>query len=149
MNVCALALAVASWYGAENGNQTASGEHFNPMGMTAAHRTMPFGTMVTVTNPASGKSVTVRINDRGPFIAGRDIDLSQGAAQAIGCGGICKVKLSVGDQSVENTPSVPRKPRVKHDYAEKQYPKKSTPKMRRHVSVQDTHFINPYLFRSS
>ncbi len=71
----------ASWY--KMGTQTANGERYDPMGITAAHPSLPFDTKVRVTNPASGKSVVVRINDRGPFTGGRIIDLSQGAAQEI------------------------------------------------------------------
>ena len=74
----------ASWYGAESGNRTASGERFNPAAMTAAHRTLPFGTMVKVTNLKTGKAVVVRINDRGPFRSRRIVDLSAGAAEIIG-----------------------------------------------------------------
>jgi rare lipoprotein A len=69
------------------GSRTASGESFNPQGMTAAHRTLPFGTRLTVSNPRTGKSVTVIVNDRGPFVSGINIDLSLGAAQAIGMRG--------------------------------------------------------------
>lgn len=72
----------ASWYGSESGSTTASGQHFNPAGMTAAHRTLPFGTKVKVTY--EGKSVVVTINDRGPFHGGRIIDLSAGAAAKVG-----------------------------------------------------------------
>jgi rare lipoprotein A len=72
----------ASFY--SSGSVTASGEHFNEHGYTAASRTLPFGTRLYVTNPATGRSVIVRINDRGPFVAGRDLDLSRGAAAAIG-----------------------------------------------------------------
>ncbi|GIJ08618.1 septal ring lytic transglycosylase RlpA family protein [Micromonospora andamanensis] len=61
------------------GQMTANGETFNPEGLTAAHKTLPFDTKVRVTNPANGKSVTVRINDRGPFIEGRCLDLARGA----------------------------------------------------------------------
>jgi uncharacterized protein YjbI with pentapeptide repeats len=86
----------ASYYGKElAGRRTASGEKFNPSGMTAAHRTLPFGTRVRVTHPRNGRSVTVRINDRGPFIKGRSIDLSAGAAAAIGMGGTGRVHLKV------------------------------------------------------
>ncbi|MFG1886552.1 septal ring lytic transglycosylase RlpA family protein [Micromonospora sp. NPDC049051] len=67
----------ASFY--SEGQLTANGENFNPSALTAAHKTLPFDTMVRVTNPANGKSVTVRINDRGPFIAGRCLDLSRAA----------------------------------------------------------------------
>jgi rare lipoprotein A len=76
---------VASYYGAElAGHRTASGERFNPGLLTAAHRTLPLGSHVRVTNPANGKSVVVRINDRGPFHGGRVIDLSKSAAKEIG-----------------------------------------------------------------
>jgi hypothetical protein len=86
----------ASYYGKElAGRRTASGEKFNPSGMTAAHRTLPFGTLVRVTHSRNGRSVTVRINDRGPFIKGRSIDLSAGAAAAIGMGGTGRVHLKV------------------------------------------------------
>jgi rare lipoprotein A len=75
---------------------TASGEHMNPGAMTAAHRTLPFGTMVTVVNNRNGRSVTVRINDRGPFVRGRVIDLSPAAAREIGVDGLAPVSLIVG-----------------------------------------------------
>ena len=74
----------ASYYGAElAGNRTASGERFNPNAMTAAHRSLPLGTKLRVTNKSNGKSVIVRINDRGPFAKSRLIDLSLGAAREI------------------------------------------------------------------
>ncbi|EHK58735.1 septal ring lytic transglycosylase RlpA family protein [Allomesorhizobium alhagi] len=72
----------ASWYALHS--KTASGERMNPAAMTAAHRSLPFGTKVKVTNKKTGKSVVVRINDRGPFIKGRVIDVSKGAAQKLG-----------------------------------------------------------------
>jgi rare lipoprotein A len=75
----------ATWYGNElAGRRTASGETFNPNGMTAAHRSLPFGTCLMVGNPKTGKKVAVRVNDRGPFTAGLTLDLSHGAARAIG-----------------------------------------------------------------
>ena len=78
----------ASWYGPGFHNRrTASGELFNMHGLTAAHRTLPFGTKVLVKNAHTGKSVIVRINDRGPYAHGRIIDLSKGAAQALGMNG--------------------------------------------------------------
>lgn len=85
----------ASFY--MSGKRTANGEKFNPMGLTAAHRTLPFGTRVEVTNLKTGKSVVVRINDRGPFIKGRIIDLSLGAARVVGLqhSGVAKVKFVV------------------------------------------------------
>lgn len=75
----------ATWYGNElRGHRTASGAVFNPDGMTAAHRSLPFGTCLVVGNPRTGKSVRVKVNDRGPFTAGLTLDLSHGAARAIG-----------------------------------------------------------------
>ncbi len=88
----------ASWYGPGfHGRLTANGERFNQYAMTAAHKTLPFGTRVRVTNMRNGKSVVVRINDRGPFIRGREIDLSKGSAQQIGLmsSGVANVKLEI------------------------------------------------------
>jgi rare lipoprotein A len=86
---------VASWYGPGfHGRRTASGERFNTHALTAAHKTLPFGTCVRVTNKNTGRSVVVRVNDRGPFVAGRVIDLSRAAANAIGMGGTAPVRLS-------------------------------------------------------
>jgi rare lipoprotein A len=76
---------VATWYGQElAGNRTASGERFDPNGLTAAHRSLPFGTCLLNNNPKTGRSVKVRVNDRGPFTNGVSLDLSHGAARAIG-----------------------------------------------------------------
>lgn len=87
---------VASWYGPGfHGRRTASGERFNQYGMTAAHRSLPFGTRVRVTNVRNGRSVIVRINDRGPHVRGRVIDLSKGAARAIGIGGTGQVQMDI------------------------------------------------------
>lgn len=72
----------ASWYALTS--KTASGERMNPAGLTAAHRTLPLGSKVRVTNQTNGKSLVVRINDRGPFIKGRVLDLSKGAAKHLG-----------------------------------------------------------------
>lgn len=87
----------ASWYGAESGPKTANGERFNPNGLTAAHRTLPFGTKVRVTSLKTGKSVTLRINDRGPFHTSRILDVSAGAAEAIGIkqDGIGQIRMEV------------------------------------------------------
>jgi rare lipoprotein A len=68
----------------------------NPGAMTAAHRTLPFGTQVTVVNRSNGRSAVVRINDRGPFVRGRVIDLSPAAARALGVDGLAPVSLTVG-----------------------------------------------------
>lgn len=80
------------------GSHTASGQRFNPHGLTAAHRTLPFGTQLLVMNPHNGKSVTVTINDRGPFVRGVALDLSLGAAKMIGLSGtaaVCMAKAGV------------------------------------------------------
>jgi rare lipoprotein A len=76
------------------GRHTASGQPFNPDGLTAAHRTLPFGTKLTVTNPRTGRSVVVEVNDRGPFTRGLNLDLSRGAARAIGLTGTGTVCVS-------------------------------------------------------
>jgi rare lipoprotein A len=77
-------LGYASWYGSESGNQVALGERFRPKGITAAHTTLPLPTYVEVTALESGRTILVRINDRGPFARGRIIDLSRGAAEQLG-----------------------------------------------------------------
>lgn len=85
----------ASWYGPGfHGRRTASGETFNTNALTAAHRTLPFGTKVRVVNKKTGKSVIVRINDRGPYAHGRVIDLSKASAQAIGLSGVASVTVA-------------------------------------------------------
>jgi rare lipoprotein A len=85
-SVCNVGRKVITAYYWE-GSHTASGEPFNPHAMTAAHRTLPFGTRLNVTNPRTGKSVEVIVNDRGPYVSGVGLDLSLGAAQAIGLHG--------------------------------------------------------------
>lgn len=86
---------VASFYTEEQ--QTANGENFNPRALTAAHKTLPFGTRLRVTNVVTGRSVTVRVNDRGPYVPGRVVDVSYSAAESLGIvgRGIAKVKLDV------------------------------------------------------
>ena len=89
---------MASYYGDElAGNRTASGERFDPDKLTGAHRSLPFGSLVRVTNVANGDSVVVRINDRGPFSRGRVIDISHAAAREIGMhrSGTARVKLAL------------------------------------------------------
>ncbi|MGQ0793473.1 MAG: septal ring lytic transglycosylase RlpA family protein [Deltaproteobacteria bacterium] len=91
-------IGVASWYGTElHGRKTASGEIFDMHELTAAHRDLPFGTEVKVTNLRNGKETVVTINDRGPFSAGRIIDLSYAAAKSIGIvlRGVAKVRIQV------------------------------------------------------
>jgi|SRR5277367_1205781 len=83
---------IASVY---SGGRTANGERAAASGLTAAHRTLPFGTMVRVTNERTGRSVVVRINDRGPFVRGRIIDVTPAGARALGMDGLAPVTLSV------------------------------------------------------
>ncbi len=90
----------ASWYGAQfHGRRTASGENYDKYALTAAHKTLPFGTIVRVRSLALGREVDVRINDRGPFSPGRVIDVSQAAAEALGLtgAGVAEVSLNVAD----------------------------------------------------
>lgn len=87
---------VASYYCCYfHGRTTANGERFNQNAMTAAHKYLPFGSRVRVTNLRSGRSIVVRINDRGPYVGGRIIDLSRGAARALGMGGTASVRVDV------------------------------------------------------
>ncbi len=90
---------VASVYGGiasiYSGGRTANGERMRRNALTAAHRSLPFGTLVQVTNRRNGRSVVVRINDRGPFIRGRVIDVTPAAAQALGFSGLTEVSLAV------------------------------------------------------
>ena len=83
----------ASWY--HEGSRTANGERYRPDGISAAHRSLPFGTRVQVRNQRTGRTVTVRINDRGPFIGGRIIDLSRGAKRVLGMDGLAPVCIAV------------------------------------------------------
>lgn len=91
---------IASWYGPGfHGRLTASGEIFNQYAMTVAHKQLPFGTTIRITNIRNGKSVIAKVNDRGPFIKGRVLDLSKGVNNILGCN-LCKVNytvLSLGD----------------------------------------------------
>ena len=97
MLACSSATAetgIASVY-AYSGGKTASGERANPGGLTAAHRTLKFGTQVRVTNRRNGRNVVVRINDRGPFVRGRVIDITPAAARALGFSGLASVTLDI------------------------------------------------------
>jgi len=85
---------IASVY-AYAGSKTASGERASPQGLTAAHRSLPFGTKVRVTNRRNGRSVIVRINDRGPFVKGRIIDLTPAAAHTLGISGLGQVSVDI------------------------------------------------------
>jgi rare lipoprotein A len=86
----------ASWYGPRfHGKKTASGKRFNQYALTAAHRRLPLGTRVKVTNLKNGRTVKVKINDRGPYRHGRIIDLSRAAAQRLSMDGVARVKIEV------------------------------------------------------
>jgi rare lipoprotein A len=87
---------IASVY---SGERTANGEYAHATGLTAAHRTLPFGTRVRVTNHQTGRSVVVRINDRGPFVSGRIIDLTPAGARALGMDGLAHVSVDVVGKS--------------------------------------------------
>ena len=89
-------IGAASIYSHESGSRTASGQKINPGTLTAAHRSLPFGTKVRVTNHRNGRSVVVTINDRGPFVRGRIIDVSPAAAQVLGFSGLTTVTLERG-----------------------------------------------------
>ena len=100
---------VASWYGPKfHGKLTANGEIYDQMSMTAAHKKLPFGTMLKITNPRNGRSIVVRINDRGPYIEGRQLDLSKGAAMALKMThrGVIKVKVQELVMSDYNNPII-------------------------------------------
>lgn len=94
----------ASWYGAQfHGRATASGEAYDKYALTAAHKTLPFGTIVRVRSVKLGREVDVRINDRGPFVSGRVIDVSEAAAEALGLvgAGVLEVSLNVAENAAQ------------------------------------------------
>lgn len=104
--IAASQTGIASVYANGDGHawsKTANGERVNPNALTAAHKSLPFGTRVTVTNKRNGRSVTVRINDRGPFVRGRIIDLTPAGARAIGLSGLASVALTVVGSSASRT----------------------------------------------
>ena len=99
----------ASWYGPKfHGKNTANGEVYDQMALTAAHKYLSFGTLLKITNPKNGKSVIVRINDRGPYIEGRELDLSKGAAIELGIleKGVARVKVQEVALGENNNPTV-------------------------------------------
>lgn len=107
VNFSDMGVMTASWYGPRfHGKLTANGEQYDQMALTAAHKSLPFGTVLQVTNLKNGKSVIVRINDRGPFIEGRDLDLSKGTALNLGMisRGVIKVKVSEVKLNSETNP---------------------------------------------
>lgn len=98
----------ASWYGPDfHGKTTANGERYNMLRLTAAHQKLPFNTLVRVTNLSNGKTATVRINDRGPFLKGRILDLSYGAARALGASGagVIPVRIEVVGKAAPSKPA--------------------------------------------
>jgi len=98
----------ASWYGPKfHGKFTANGEVYNQMALTAAHKNLSFGTLLKITNPKNSKSVIVRINDRGPYIEGRELDLSKGAAIELGilAKGVARVKVQEVALNKRNNPT--------------------------------------------
>lgn len=106
-------MAVASWYGEPfHGRLTASGERYNMYGWSAAHRSLPFGTRLKVTNPENGKFSVVTVNDRGPFVRGRQVDLSYAAAREIGLvgDGVGRVAVEVLDRDVRYRKTVTEEP---------------------------------------
>jgi rare lipoprotein A len=104
-----LGIMRASWYGPRfHGRLTANGEIYDQMGYTAAHKSLPFGTLLKLTNPKTNKSVVVRINDRGPYIPGRKIDLSKKIAMELGAfkKGIVQLKVEKINISGINSPII-------------------------------------------
>lgn len=94
-NVAAAEAGIASIYSTESGSGTASGQKLNPGALTAAHKSLPFGTKVRVTNRKNGKSIVVTINDRGPYIRGRIIDLTPAGGRALGFSGLTPVTVEI------------------------------------------------------
>lgn len=95
INVVRTYITTASWY--KHGKLTANGERFNPYGLTVAHRTLPFGTKLRLTNPQTQKTIIATVNDRGPYIRGRNLDVSLGCAYRLGMydKGVIRLKVEV------------------------------------------------------
>ncbi|MFO1172262.1 MAG: septal ring lytic transglycosylase RlpA family protein [Hyphomicrobiaceae bacterium] len=133
---------IASYYW--QGRLTANGERYRPDGISAAHKTLPFGTRVKVTHIASGRSIVVRINDRGPFVRGRIIDLSRGAAGALGIkgAGLARVRIEVvggGSGKATRTAKHYKKKHKKHyASAQKRNWKKKSKRVDAVVAANDT-----------
>jgi rare lipoprotein A len=106
VSLSSIGVMTASWYGPKfHGKSTANGELYNQMALTAAHKYLPFGTVLQVENVKNGKVAFVRINDRVPFIEGRDLDLSKGTAQALGMIGSGVIRVKVAELSLNTTAS--------------------------------------------
>lgn len=128
----------ASWYGSDfHGKKTANGEIYNMNALTAAHKTLPLPTFVKVTNMANGRTIILRVNDRGPFVKGRIIDISRRGAQLLGFDrqGVTKVRV----QAVDENGNPPRGRRPQTRTAERTPEPQSTPP--RGAGAADTHFI--------
>ncbi len=125
------------------GKVTANGERYKPDGISAAHKTLPFGTRVKVTHLGSGRSIVVRINDRGPFIKGRIIDLSRGAAGVLGIkgSGVARVRIDVVG-SVKSSKKA-KKRKGKKTYAANVKTKKRKGKKMKKATVQAAAFVAP------
>jgi rare lipoprotein A len=109
----------ASFYAARfHGRRTASGERYNHQAMTVAHRTLPFGTLLRITNERNGRSITVRVNDRGPFIRGRIVDLSGAAARQLGVTGLAPVTIETvtGEEAEPEPEEAPLPPPPRADF---------------------------------
>lgn len=106
---------VASRYARSlHGRRTASGERYDHEGLTAAHRSLPFGTVLRVVNERNGQAAVVRVNDRGPFVRGRALDLSGGAARRLGFRGIVRVRYEIVDPSTLPSRQAPPPRKVRH-----------------------------------
>ena len=130
------------------GRPTASGEAYDPNDLTAASRTLPLGTTVEVTNPSNGRSVKVRINDRGPYVRGRSIDLSKRAAEEIGIiekgVGPVKIKRVESKPAARGTPAASEAPKPKTDEPSGTQPSGSEPPLAPGVSaISDSSAANP------
>ena len=123
---------IASTY--SSGHQTANGERYNHLGISAAHKHLPFNTRVIVRHQRTGKSIIVRINDRGPFIPGRIIDLSTGAKRAFGMDGLAPVCLEVVSYGKDTRYHHTHHTRYKHHVSHKHYHHKRHHHKRRHYS---------------
>ena len=140
---------VASYQGTKPaGRPTASGEAYDPNDLTAASRTLPLGSTVEVTNPSNGRSVKVRINDRGPYVKGRSIDLSKRAAEEIGLTekgvGRVKIRRVESKPAARTTPAASQPPKPKTDEASGTEPRNSEPPLAPGVSaISDSSAVNP------
>lgn len=107
--------AVASRYARSlHGNRTANGERYDHEAMTVAHRSLPFGTHVRIVNRSNRRAIVVRVNDRGPFVRGREFDLSGGAARRLGFSGLARIEYEIVDRSTLPSQQPPPPRKVRH-----------------------------------